>query len=286
MSEYENPFDDVPDEETVAEKLRSRVKADIAKKKTEQNPFTEHPPVPDAAADETLVFTGRAPDLDEVRRLRMAADAKEANGHTLPKREFAKSGTATDLNTPSPNITSPAMTANQALAMERIEEIEAELTRKMGRYIPAIDDVKPGVPYKTEVDERITMLDQQTFAVPLISTLNVNSDGFTVRGGDIFDPGQDAQKAKPVVDYKTNSSANPNDPRSESFLTCNNKSCSYREMCLRYRLRNRRPQSFPFFPESCRADGIYININDSDYTGYDPFETLEYGSVVSKLPAP
>jgi hypothetical protein len=128
------------------------------------------------------------------------------------------------------------------------------------------------------------MLDGITFKVPLINNYNINSDGITVKGGDIFDTGTGAQVSD---DFATNKSANPNDPRSESFMACSNMMCQYREGCLRFRLKNRRANSFPFFPESCRKDGIYISINESDYTGYDHFDVLSRGaSNVTKLPNP
>jgi hypothetical protein len=219
-----------------------------------------------------------APDLKEVRRLRELAQAVVDNGHVpekpLSSREFKR----------SLDITSPNMNLHTSKELVRLEEIEADLVRTKGRYIPNVDDVKPGVPFSSRVDERVSHLDGQTFAVPLISTLNINSDGITIRGGGIFDPGEGAQK-KP--DFTTIKSANPHDPSSESFTTCSNKLCPYREGCLRYRLKNRRINTAPFFPEQCRKDGIYISINDTSYSGFDPFDQIERGSSgLTSLPNP
>ena len=280
-----NPFDEPTEESAdltheVSAKKRGRPKKDV------ENPFSpafEDTPV----SDGSMSFDSNVsqPDLVQIRRERELAELKRANNHANPNEAPSVNEDLSDRIFANKNITSPKVDESMILSLERAEEIEEELVRKTGRYIESVDNARPGVPYTDRKDERMTHLDQQEFAVPLINRLNINSDGLTIRGGDIFDPGEGAQKAPDR--FGTNASSNPNDPRSESFLTCSNKQCAYREGCLRYRLRNRRDNSFPFFPESCRKDGIYISVNDSDYTGYDNFDQIERGATgVTSLPSP
>jgi hypothetical protein len=275
-------------------------------KVSEDNPFAvadERGNLPDAPPELDIadLFKGEMSEEDRASQMRehLANKVKKDNGHDLPPdlppaQPTPSSTPSTQSNTPVPlsdrefkkslSDTSPNVSEDFSLALVRAEEIEAEIVRKGGRYIPGVDDAKPGVPYTTKQDERVSMLDGQVFKVPLINSLNINSDGVTIRGGGIFDPGEGAQ---PQSNFQTNKSANPNDPRSENFLTCSNNQCQYREGCMRFRLKNRRPNSFPFFPESCRKDGIYLSINESDYTGYDNFDTLTRGaSNVTRLPNP
>lgn len=246
------------------------------------------------------MFKSELSEEDRASQMRehLMAKAKVDNGHEPPPSPPTHPNTTPNTSTPVPlsdrefksanKDTSPNVSVDFALDLVRAEEIEAEIVRKGGRYIPGVDDAKAGVPYTTKQDERVSMLDGQVFKVPLINTLNINSDGVTIRGGGIFDPGEGAQPPPvPASDFKTNKSSNPNDPRSENFLTCSNNQCQYREGCMRFRLKNRRSNSFPFFPESCRKDGIYLSINDSDYTGYDSFDALTRGaSNVTRLPNP
>ena len=277
-----NPFDDIEDTKPSGSSTRGVGRPRKTVEKPALTPLDEGYRDPELV-NEPLEFNSDLPepDLAEIRKLREAAELKERNGHNLT--------TAPVLSTneyKTSTITSPKVDEELILDLIRAEEIEADLVRKAGRYIESVDNVKPGVPYTDRKDERITHLGESEFAVPLINRLNINADGLTIRGGDIFDPGEGAQKPEPNP-FATNTSSNPNDPRSESFLTCSNKMCAYREGCLRYRLRNRRAQSFPFFPESCRKDGIYVSVNDSEYQGYDPFDQLERGATgVTSLPSP
>lgn len=279
----QNPFDD--DEPTAVDPAKK--KAGRPRKTVDMTPFDEGYKEPE---NKPLEFDEEisTPDLVEIRRQRELNAEKDRNNHANPNSAPSVNEELTDRVFSNKNVTSPKMDEDKILDLIRAEEIEEELVRKAGRYIESVDNARPGVPFSDRKDERITNLDHQEFAVPLINRLNINSDGVTIRGGGIFDPGEGAQKPTPVPDkFGTNASSNPNDPRSENFLTCSNKMCPYRESCLRYRLKNRRAQSFPFFPESCRKDGIFINVNETNYTGYDNFDQLERGaSGVTTLPSP
>lgn len=190
-------------------------------------------------------------------------------------------GVSTDVvsNSTSDYVT-PKVSRQRAAHFQRLEEIENDMIKAKGRFIEHVDDAKAGVPFKqagpnmTPYLEGMQKLTEPVFVVPLINTLNVRADGFAAAGGVIFDPGANAQ---PPV----NKSANPHDPNSESFMACINKVCSYREGCLRYRMSNRRDNKFPFHPSECRKDGIYISINETKFTGYDPFSVVESGGIPS-----
>jgi hypothetical protein len=185
-------------------------------------------------------------------------------------------------NSTTSDYVTPKVSRQRAAHFQRLEEIENELIKAKGRYIEHVDDAKAGVPYKQlgpngigdPYLEGFQTAAEPAFVVPLINTLNVRADGYAAAGGLVFDTGANAQPP-------LKKSANPHDPSSESFMVCINKLCSYREGCLRYRMSNRRDNRFPFHPAECRKDGIYISINDTKFSGYDPFATVESGGIPS-----
>jgi hypothetical protein len=170
----------------------------------------------------------------------------------------------------------PEISRQRSAHFQRLEEIENELVKDVGRFIEHVDNAKAGVPYKTSEAndpmapfvEGMQNLTAPVFVRPLINELNIRADGFVSEGGVVLDTGAAAQP--PVL-----ASSNPHDPGSESFMVCINKQCAYREGCLRYRLSNRRDNKFPFHPSECRKDGIYISVNETKFTGYDPFDAVE-----------
>ena len=190
----------------------------------------------------------------------MQKDAEEPEGPQVPKSDYVK----------------PEISRQRSKHFERLEEIENELVKDVGRFIEHVDNAKPGVPYKTSNSndpmapfvEGMQNLTAPVFVRPLINELNIRSDGFVSEGGVVLDTGAAAQPA--VL-----SSASPHDPASDSFMVCVNKQCAYREGCLRYRLSNRRDNKFPFHPSECRKDGIYISVNETRFTAFDPFDMVE-----------
>lgn len=171
--------------------------------------------------------------------------------------------------------------------MDRIEEIENEILRTEGRYIEAVDNVKPGMTMQnklaTEYDPMLPMdfIDQSVNEMeeaPII-----RSDGVILDGHTVFDPARGAKKAPVDVTQATEGGgmAPMHDPRSDEFLTCVNKNCEYRQNCLRYRLSSSKPNKFAFFPESCRKEGIFIDISETDYSAYPSMDIIESTSTPS-----
>lgn len=159
------------------------------------------------------------------------------------------------------------------IALERSEEIEAELVRQNGRFLEGSDNAKIGVTIDgglaTQQYENAPMM----FAEPPKGYISEGVNTFDPNLPDhIFDPGADAQKQEDVKQIET---YEPNDPRSPSFIACVNNTCAYRENCLRYRMKNKVTNKFPFFPEECRIDGTFISLDDTDFTAYDSMNTLE-----------
>lgn len=65
-----------------------------------------------------------------------------------------------------------------------------------------------------------------------------------------------------------------NDPTSEHFIVCVTRDCPIKENCLRYRLKNKRENKVPFYPEECsRGQGGFIHVNQHpEFTAYDPLD--------------
>lgn len=167
---------------------------------------------------------------------------------------------------------SPKVSGSVLDAMVRAEEIAAELVRTQGRFIEGVDNAKPGVPFKAvEAD-----LEAPDMPLPYANQkYKVRADGITLDIG-IFDTGDGAQVSEQVTIASMR-----DDPASEHFMVCVNKTCRYRENCLRYRLHNKRDMKTVFYPEDCRKDGIYIDIDESDFKAIEPMSTLESTSTPS-----
>lgn len=176
--------------------------------------------------------------------------------------------------------------------MQRVEEIQAELVRKKGRYIQGSDDIpkaktlwnpndpktNPANPYIASQSRMVTSIARDVsktdgslkgdlFAI-VDGGKAIRSEGGTLKHG-ILDTNAGAPEA-PVVSASDN-----NDPRSENFMVCVNHTCRYRETCMRYRLKDKRSNKAVFFPEDCRADGIYMNVDDVDMKAITPMRVLE-----------
>lgn len=167
-------------------------------------------------------------------------------------------------------IGSPAVQRSYVEDMVRREEIEAELIRTEGRFIEGSDDARPGTPFNSNSSNNA--LDApKSFTQPLAYQYRSDGVDFT---GDILDTGEGAQQPVPhTIDPETGEKYDTADPRSSEFITCGNGNCPYREHCLRYRMKDMRDNMFVFFPEECRTDGVYVNIDDHpDYRGYGKFE--------------
>ena len=155
--------------------------------------------------------------------------------------------------------------------MVRREEIEAEMIRTKGRVIEGSDNVKAGVTFRdgTSPNSELSPMD---FVDPV--PYNYRADGVDQTGEDrmVLDTGMGAQR--PVVQEIEDT----NDPRHPDFMVCGNGNCRYREACLRYRMKEHKTNKAIFFPDACRVDGIFISIDDSDYTGYGAFEPAQLSS--------
>jgi hypothetical protein len=209
---------------------------------------------------------------------------QRALGHKAPTPEVSVNG---DTNG---NITSqdgffdggPKVTKSYVEEMARREEIEADLIRQNGRYIESVDNARPGVPFASPSANAFDVT-PYTFVDPPKRKYRADGVDFS---GDILDTGEGAQRPTPML-YARNEDdpdgpdikLDSNDPRSTDFITCGNGNCPYREHCLRYRMKDVRRKNgkvdnaFLFFPEECRRDGIYIDIQDHpNYHGYGVFE--------------
>jgi len=163
-------------------------------------------------------------------------------------------------------VGSSTVTDSYVKDMVRREEIEAEIIRKRGRYIESVDNARAGTPYTGKASNDFS-IGPQIFTEPAKRKYRAEGVDFS---GDILDTGSGAQLPKPPVLY------DDKDPRSDSFVTCGNGNCQYREVCLRYRMLKMKPEAntFVFFPEECRIDGIYINIDEHpNYNAYGIFES-------------
>jgi hypothetical protein len=149
--------------------------------------------------------------------------------------------------------------------LSRREEIEAAIVKERGRYIESTDNAKPGVPFSSRGGNEGASHPYE-FAKPL--EIAFRAEGVTL-GGDILDTGEGAQDA-PVEDR-----SDPNNPRSPSYMTCKNGNCQYRMGCLRYRMNNQRTNAAIRFPDECRLEGFYQSIDETNFTGYSPVESIE-----------
>lgn len=67
-----------------------------------------------------------------------------------------------------------------------------------------------------------------------------------------------------------------NDPLSDNFLTCRNKSCAHRVNCLRYLMsRQRTSNQGIFYPETCREEGVFMDSEATNFTAYDTIDAIE-----------
>lgn len=178
-------------------------------------------------------------------------------------------------------VSTPNVPAEVVKSLQRSEEIEAELVRSEGRYIESIDNAKPGRTItgalnSSEEASPLTFAQQEyTFRA---EGANVNPDA-----GNYFDTGSGAQTVEDLSEVGDD----PHDPRSDAFMTCLNNNCNYRSGCLRYRMKaSRTKNAAVFFPEQCRADGTYIALTDSDFTGYGSFESIDGMTAPSSLGVP
>lgn len=146
-----------------------------------------------------------------------------------------------------------------SLTVEQAEIMAKKETNSTGRYIPNIDDAKPGVTFWQPKA-------QQPDALPFQV---MNGTPALPEDGAILDTGLGAQVKEDIPIPELD------DPRSDRYMSCMNKSCQYREGCLRYRLHNKKVFKAIFYPEECKATGIYQSINDTDFTAYDPYSNLE-----------
>lgn len=169
----------------------------------------------------------------------------------------------------------PEATQAYVAELSRREEIEAEIIRTKGRYIESVDNARPGVPFNGSHANDFSV-SPMNFVEPTKREYRADGVDFS---GDIFDTGYGAQAALlslPSDPEDPNSKPfDINDPRSAEYVTCGNGNCNYREGCLRYRMKSIKPEAnkFVFFPDACRADGIYQSIDQfPGFTGYGTFE--------------
>jgi len=155
--------------------------------------------------------------------------------------------------------------------LQRSEEIEADLVREHGRFLEGSDNAKIGVTIDGRLSTDVMNESPMDFAEQPAGFI---SDGVNTFDDQhiIYDPGASAQKLEDVTPVNIE---DRNDPRHPSFMGCVNSACQYRSTCLRYRMKNKVQNAFPFFPEECRIDGTYISLDDTDFTAYDAIEAIE-----------
>lgn len=185
---------------------------------------------------------------------------------------------------PHKTITSPNLKDNESLNdLIRAEEIAADIVKTKGRFIEGVDNAKPGVTFRGPDASINPVLLNELEGIEYNTPVNPNqfiekpkrdmrADGITLKG--VLDTGIGAQEASPTVNER-------DDPASPNFMVCVNQECRYREHCLRYRLKSERSMKASFYPEDCRRDGIYMNVEESDFTAYPPFNVLESKSTPS-----
>lgn len=186
-------------------------------------------------------------------------DEDVPNGHEVAQQERNNPG--------SPKLNNVALEE-----MKRAEEIAAELRKSSGIFIEGVDNAKPGVPFRAvEAD-----VHSPEFPLPHADQRYVRADGIVLDGIGVFDTGDGAQssEAMPAPNDR-------DDPASPHYMVCVNKNCRYREGCMRYRMHNKRDMKTVFFPDTCREDGIYQNIDGNTYEAYDPMHILESNATPS-----
>lgn len=170
------------------------------------------------------------------------------------------------------NPGSPKVQGTVLEDMIRAEEMAADLVKQRGRFIEGVDNAKPGVPFRA-VESNIYAPEMP---LPYADQQSIRSDGVVLSNIGVLDTGDGAQVVEEMP-----KPGDRDDPASPHFMVCVNKNCRYREGCLRYRMHNKRSMKTVFFPEDCRRDGIYINVEAHPYDAYDPMEILESNSTPS-----
>ena len=187
-----------------------------------------------------------------------------------------------DINAdPHKTITSPKLTKENLNDMIRAEELAADIVKEKGRFIDGVDNAKAGVTFRGPDPSinpaHLSSLEGMDYNSPLPvhqqqyiqnPKHDMKSDGITLKG--ILDTGAGAQRPEKKVEV-----SDRDNPESPSFMVCVNKECRYRENCMRYRLNNQRSMKSVFYPEDCRRDGIFMSVDESDFTAYDPLNILE-----------
>lgn len=200
------------------------------------------------------------------------------------KRESVSDNTSDDINAePHKTITSPKVEKEALNEFIRAEEIAADLVKAKGRFIEGVDNAKAGVTFRGPdasinpallegIEYNESSNPKQFIQKPKFP---MRADGISFEKG-VLDTGKGAQgeDSMPKVSDRDN-------PESESFMVCVNRECRYREHCMRYRLSNQRNMKTVFYPEDCRRDGIYMNIEETDFTAYDPMSVIESKSTPS-----
>lgn len=170
------------------------------------------------------------------------------------------------------NPGSPKVEGQTLDQMVRAEEIAAELVKTQGRFIEGVDNARVGVPFRA-VESDIAPADMP---IPFADQPNVRSDGVVLDNVGVLDTGAGSQTSQ-----LRERLAQRDDPSSPNFMVCVNRNCRYRENCVRYRMHNKRDLKTVFYPEDCRRDGIYIDLDDTEFTAYDPMSVIESSSTPS-----
>lgn len=264
MSKDDQTFDDIFGQDDIAMQTTSELEDDTdeqekktvyAKKPRAAKPTIDpDAPLPDGKdpVTESNPFDKDTGELKERKRELPADRAKKDS--QVPLNESINTGDS-EL---SINKVYPAkVTKEYAETLQRREEIEAQMIREHGRPNPNVENVQAGKTFNG--------MQANTLTSGINPNHFINDEGSTRSEGvefdGILDTGAGAQKGKPVEELK-DAISNSNNPAHDDFLVCINKTCAYREGCMRYRLSNKRVTKAVFFPDSCRLDGVYLSVDD------------------------
>lgn len=221
--------------------------------------------------DEEITSFEQAQDED-IGRLFAAMESKPRNDSVTKDRKAraSTSGYAKRVNEDKIEVNEEIKAdADKPTSLQdviRAEEVAADMVKAKGRYIENVDNVKPGVTFRgADAD-----LYSPEMPLPYSGQVSMRADGVTLDNVGPIDPSEGAQDINTMP-----KPGDRDDPTSVHFMVCMNSNCRYREGCLRYRMKNKREMKTVFFPEDCRRDGIYISIDDTKFTAYDPMELIE-----------
>lgn len=286
MTQQTNPFDDLDDPIITQEEVEKpheeivqldtdfdSIKSDdVRKKRTTKAP---------KAKPKNSTGTGKElPDVNEDPTQGLPAGTNTTSQTEVDSLVAGAAG-STPVNT----------TGNKPMSVDdltRMEEISNEMVKTEGRFIDGVDNARAG----TTIDGRDIAKQGNTHSPNMDLYMSeeemhglgkMRADGVILDDNGVLDTGLGAQAPVPEDQLETELEAQ-HDPTSSLFLTCVNKSCAYRAGCMRYRKSaDKTLPQFVFFPDSCRTEGIYIDIQDHPNIGLAPMEVVEPAAAPGSL---